>query len=100
MTFKQHISIFFSIAFLAVIILPTVLYVVDNSFDTSIVVSIAEEEQEKDGEKNIDVEFLLSEATHEVIAALKQSPKNNSMYCSRAYTTPHFYIISPPPDTI
>ena len=99
-TLKQHIAVFFSIAFLAVIILPTILFVVDDSFDTSIVISISEEEQEKDGEKVIDVEFLLFEATHEVIAAMKQSPKNNLIYCSRAYTTPHFYIISPPPDTI
>lgn len=78
--------------------MPTVLFVVDDTFDTSIVVSISEEEQEKDGENNIDIEFFISENTQNVTDTVVQLPVKNLIYCNKTYSTPLFNIISPPPD--
>jgi hypothetical protein len=97
---NQLIAAFFSIAFLAVIIIPTVLFVVDDSFDTSIVISISEEEQEKGGEKNMDIKSLLHKGAQEVIDTTTKLPQNNLVYCNKVYATPHLNIISPPPDTV
>ncbi|MGB0897082.1 MAG: hypothetical protein ACPGU9_07805 [Flavobacteriaceae bacterium] len=97
-TSKQRIAIFFSITFLAVIVIPTILYVVDNNFDTSIVVSISEEEQEKDGEKIVDIDVVINNEAHNFVGTDKELPKTNLVYCKKVYTSPHLFIISPPPD--
>lgn len=95
---KQLTALFFSIVFLMVLITPTVLIIVDETFDTSIVVSISEEEQEKVGEKDLDIELLLSNYNLEAINCGTQILQINTTYCNRTYNTPHFNIISPPPE--
>lgn len=95
--YKQFIAILFSIAFLSVIIVPTVCIIVDDTFDTSIVVSISEEE-ENGSEKNLSKDFLPSILDENYVNYDDASYDNNLQYCNKTYNTPHLNIISPPPD--
>ncbi|MFT4698530.1 MAG: hypothetical protein ACI9SJ_001680 [Flavobacteriaceae bacterium] len=93
---KKSVSIFFSVIFLLVIVAPTVLVIVDNTFDISILYSSIEEE--KGNEKHLDIEsFLSKEKTIEsdLVFALAE---NNIGYFYKMYPKPHLNVISPPPD--
>ena len=79
------------------IIAPTVLTMLDNSIDTSIFYSSAEEEEKgSEKEKNIEILFAVSN-THE--SNFKHSETVSSIeYVFKAYAKPYLNLISPPPD--
>ena len=95
---KKVISTFFSIAFLLFITAPTILIIVDDTIDVSVIFSTSEEEESCEKDLNIEMFFTLivSNQYHLVFKTVE----NNLEYFDKKYTKPHFNIISPPPDFI
>ncbi|WP_452230428.1 MULTISPECIES: hypothetical protein [unclassified Lacinutrix] len=93
---KKGVSIIFSVIFLLFIAAPTIITIVDDTLDVSIVFSISEEENQN----HLNVEALfLNENTNELDFALT-SVDNNLCYFFKNYAKPHLNLISPPPDFI
>ncbi|WOD45130.1 hypothetical protein [Hwangdonia lutea] len=90
---KNRISIFFSIIFIAFIAAPTVITIVDDSVDVSIIFSTAEEE-----EKGFKIVFSNEKANESDLAFT--SSENNLGYYFKNYPKPHLNLISPPPEFI
>ena len=55
---KKGLSILFSVVFLLFTVAPTILLIVDDSVDVSVVFSTSDEE-EKGNKKNFDIEVFL-----------------------------------------
>ncbi|MFH4964731.1 hypothetical protein V8G69_06970 [Gaetbulibacter sp. M235] len=86
-------SIFLTLIFVAFISAPTIISMVDDSFDTSIFYSITEEE-----EKICHIKVLLNtQSSHEIDFALIKTI-NNKEYYFKKYSKPHLNLISPPPE--
>ncbi|WP_242083068.1 hypothetical protein [Aestuariivivens sediminis] len=82
---------------MAFIVAPSVISMVNDSIDTSIFYSLAEEE-EKGSEKNKNMEVLFSRSNaFETDFTLFES-ENTLVYFFKKYTKPHLNLISPPPD--
>lgn len=94
---KKVISTFFSVAFLLFIIAPTILIIVDDTIDVSVVFSISEEE-EKSSEKDISIEMFFTSIPSNHYHLIFITTENSLEYFDKKYTKPHFNIISPPPD--
>ncbi len=92
---KKVISILFSIAILSVVVIPTVLVIVDDTFDASISFSVVEEE-EKGGEKDLDIELLFDINIDSSDLTFKSSEYGMEYFYKR-YAKPYLNIISPPP---
>ena len=79
------------------IMAPSIIAILDDTVDTSIFFSLAEEE-EKGSEKDKNIEILFSVAhLYESDFSLNES-ENNLAYFFKKYTKPHLNLISPPPD--
>lgn len=91
----KGIFILFSVAFLLYTVAPTILIIVNDTPDVSILFSSEEEEKE---EKHLDIEVLFS------ITQTNNSDLTNTFsemrldYFDKKYTKPNLNIISPPPD--
>ncbi|MFT4575131.1 MAG: hypothetical protein ACI9SI_000029 [Polaribacter sp.] len=94
---KKGLSIFFSVVFLLFIVAPTILVMVDDSVDVSIVFSTSEEE-EKGNEKSLDIEALFSMLKTNNYNLVFTFPENSLEHIDKRYTKPHLNIISPPPE--
>lgn len=97
---KKVTSIFFSIAILSAIVLPVAFIIVDDAFDASMSFSVFEEE-EKGGEKDMDIE-LLFDMNIDCSDLTFKSSEHGMLYFYKRYAKPYLNIISPPPklDTI
>jgi len=97
---KQLISISFILLFMATITLPSVVVLIDDSVDISLLLDASEEEEEKGNEKNKELEVL--QLTEENINITHSSPYsiNYSDYQFKTYITPNINLVFPPPDYI
>ena len=98
---KKSFSIFFSIVFVFFTIVPSVLVLVDECTDATIVYSLGEEESEKEeneGRKKVEVEFADFSNNEES----KGSNNSNSAYNYYliSFSELHLENISPPPEYI
>jgi len=94
---KKVVSIFLSVGFLLFIIAPTIIVMVDDTIDVSIVFSTSEEE-EKGNEKHLDIEVLFSKVKTNESDLVYITTDNNLGYYYKKYPKPHLNLISPPPD--
>lgn len=92
---KKHISIFFTILFLAIITAPSIIMLLDDTVDISVFYSLSEEEEEIKHAK------LLFSDNEEDLDYLRSVLKTNNLcYFFKNYSKPHLNLISPPPDFI
>lgn len=95
--YKRTIAFLFAILFMALIVTPTVIIALDDSFDTSIFFSITEEEENSKA-KNVISPFSVVSSE----AVTNFSLKNYQIFSFRfkTYPKPHLNLISPPPEQI
>lgn len=93
---KRGISLAFSILFLLFIGLPTILTMVDNSIDVSLIISTTTDDEES--EKSLDFKVIPSNLKSNYPNTALPYSKNSLLYCTKKYGKPHLDIISPPPD--
>lgn len=96
---RKSVSIFFSVLFLLFIVTPSVIVMVDDTVDISIVFSNSEEE-EKGNEKHLDIEVLFSKLKTSDSDFTFAVSENNLEYYYKKYPKPHLNLISPPPEFI
>lgn len=95
---RNLVSLSFSIIFLAFLLAPTVIAMMDDSKDVSMFFTSTEEE-EKSIDKNKEVEVLFFEIENHQFDNLSLSSENNLAYRFKNYPKPHLNLISPPPDS-
>jgi hypothetical protein len=93
--YKNFIATCFTLLFLALIVAPTVIVAIDDSFDTSIFYSITEEE-ETGKTKNIVSPYSLQVNDYATSSDLKRHQIFG--YTFKTYPKPHLNLISPPPE--
>lgn len=95
---KSITAILFSILFVSFTMAPSVLAVVDDSYDISILISSAEEEENKGEEKvkDIEVEVPLIEIT--VSTVYRNNLLKHLIYHSDNYNSLVKELVSPPPE--
>ena len=93
---KRGISLVFSILFLLFIGLPTILTMVDNSIDISLIISTTTDDEES--EKNLDFQVMFSNVKSNNSGIALSYSKISLLHCNKKYGKPYLDIISPPPD--
>ena len=91
-------SIFFTLIFVAFLMAPTIIRLIDDSIDISVVYTTSEEE--KGGEKIKDIEVLFFELDHCLDEEVLSLNNSTSHYYFKNYIKPHLNLISPPPEYI
>ena len=84
---------------MAFIVAPTIIFMVDDSVDISLIYASAEEE-EKGHEKNQNIEVFTPQFNDNDSDMSSLDNENNSRYYFKNYPKPHLNLISPPPDFI
>ena len=95
--FKKFVFNIVLISFLAFLITPAIIVIVDDSIDISLFSGFA---KEKEGEKNIEIEGLFHCLNEKEIEFTSVFDKNRSCYFFKKYPKPYLNIIFPPPDFI
>ena len=95
---KKVIVAFFTVIFMAFIAAPSIITLLDDSIDTSIFYSLAEEEEEKGSEKDKNIEILFSKTKVFESYSNLDELEDHSAYFFKKYGKPHLNLISPPPD--
>lgn len=91
-------SFILSIFFLAFLVAPTILQMVDDSIDVSVFYAAGAEEEESNSEKTKTFEVLLDISNvNDVGFSLAKSIKKQG-YCFKKYPKPHLNLFSPPPE--
>ncbi len=94
---KNIVSIFFSIVFMVSISAPTVIYIMDDSVDISLLLT-SNDDEEKEGEISNDKEVLFLESLNNEVHFSSKKAENNLVYFFKKYTKPHLNLIFPPPE--
>nr|WP_321234734.1 hypothetical protein [uncultured Psychroserpens sp.] len=97
---RNLLAIFFSIFFLSLTTVPTIVMVVDSSIDVSIFFDISEEEEEKESKKNKEFEVFVIDLDTELEDLKSTNSKEDLAYKFKTYPKPHLNLISPPPEFI
>lgn len=97
---RTKLAIFFSIVFLSLVTVPTILMVVDSSIDVSVFYDISEEEEEKESEKNKELEVFVVDIASELEGINSDYNQLALGYKYKTYPKPHLNLISPPPEFI
>ena len=84
--------------FFGIIISPTAIIAIDSSIDISMFFGVAEENEEKVNEKNIEIESLFHEINEREHTLILNMKKNKAFYVFKKYTKPHLNLVFPPPD--
>tara|TARA_R110002050_G_scaffold157464_1_gene286059 strand:- start:6497 stop:6793 length:297 start_codon:yes stop_codon:yes gene_type:complete len=92
---KKITALLFIVLFMGLIIAPTVIVVLDDSIDTSIFYSLAEEEENGKAKKLISPFSLQN---NEFTSNLELKGFEYFGYYFKKYQKPHLNLISPPPD--
>lgn len=92
---KQITAIFFLVLFMGLIAAPSVIVVLDDSVDTSIFYSLAEEE-ETGKSKNVISPFSIE--SNDSVSTISLKNLQCFGYYFKNYPKPHLNLISPPPD--
>lgn len=98
--YRSIVSVFLSVMFLAFLIAPTVIILIDNKVDVSIFYTCNEEEEKKGQEKEKDKELLCYEFLKSIHYIDVNETELDLAYFSKKYKKPHLYLISPPPELI
>ncbi|WP_445731922.1 hypothetical protein [Mariniflexile sp.] len=93
--YKRTIATFFTILFMALIVAPSVIVVLDDSIDTSIFYSITEEEENGKAKKLVSPFSLQNNG---VLTYFKIKTHQFFAYQFKNYPKPHLNLISPPPE--
>lgn len=93
---KRGISLIFSILFLLYLGLPTILTMVDNSIDISLIISTTVDDEES--EKNLDFKVISPNIKSNNSGISLSYSKNSLLHCNKKYGKAYLDIISPPPD--
>ena len=94
---RNAVSIVLSIIFWAFLTAPSLLSMIDDSIDISILYESSEEEEK--GSENIkDIEITFSELNGKESDFALTKSENNLGYYSKSYPKPHLNLISPPPE--
>ncbi len=83
--------------FASITIVPNILAVVDDNYDISILIDSNEEE--KENEKNKDIEVFVLEIYVEEANLLGSENTKIRGYYFNNYLRPHLNLISPPPES-
>ena len=94
---RNLVSICLSILFLAFLVAPTVITMIDDSVDVSIFYA-ASEEEEKGSEKDKEVEVLFFELLNNELDEASSTEESNLGYYFKKYPKPHLNLILPPPE--
>lgn len=93
--FKRAIAIYLTTIFMALVTAPSVIAVLDDSIDTSVFYSMAEEEE--NGKcKSLVSPFSLQ--THEGVSNFFVNTNQFYTYRFKTYVKPHLNSVSPPPE--
>ncbi len=92
---KRGISLVFSTLFFLFIGLPTILTMVDNTIDISLIMSTPDDEE---SEKNLEFKVIFPQMKSNNSGTFLSCLKTNLLYFSKKYGKPYLDIISPPPD--
>jgi hypothetical protein len=94
---RNTVSILLSIIFWAFLTAPSVLSMIDDSIDISILYESSEEEEK--GSENIkDIEITFSELNGKESDFALTKTENYLGYYSKSYPKLHLNLISPPPE--
>ena len=94
---KKRIAIVFTIIFTLFIVSPTILSVVEDSFDISILFNVGEEENnQKEISKNFDLKSSEIKKTDSLFNSLKK--RNSLNYRLKKYTDIYQKNTYPPPE--
>jgi hypothetical protein len=96
--FKRITSKIVLILFLGIVISPTAIIAIDSTIDISMFFGVAEENEEKVNEKNIEIESLLFKITEKEHSLILNSKKKKGFYVFKKYSKPHLNLVFPPPD--
>jgi len=94
---RQIISLSFTLLFVLFLTVPSVIVMLDDSVDISIIYASPEEE-EKGNEKNQDIEVFTTQSNDDEIDYTALELESNSRYYFKKYPKPHLNLISPPPE--
>ncbi len=94
---RQIISLSFTLLFALFLTVPSVIVMLDDSVDISIIYASSEEE-EKGSEKNKELEVLFFELDLDEDGIVSLSNKNLVNYFFKNYSNPHLNLLSPPPE--
>ncbi|OEK09538.1 hypothetical protein A8C32_12590 [Flavivirga aquatica] len=96
---KNIVSLILSLIFVAFLVAPTIIVMVDDSVDISFFYDSSDEE-EKGNEKNKDIEILVFKDFHCEADFDSLEEENILEYFFKNYPKPHLNLISPPPEHI
>ncbi|CAH8287373.1 hypothetical protein EV196_109147 [Mariniflexile fucanivorans] len=94
---KKTIAIFFITLFMALIVAPSVIVILDDAIDTSVFYSLAEEEENSHVKKLVSPFSLQN---NDVLTNFKLKDYRFFGYQFKKYPKPHLNLISPPPEHI
>ena len=83
---------------MALIVSPTVIIAIDDTVDISMFYGVAEENEEKGKEKNIEIESIFYESTEKEPSLYFNQKENMAFYMFKNYPKPHLNLVFPPPD--
>ncbi len=95
---RSIISILLSTIFVALLVAPTIILIVDDSIDVSAFYASSEEEEEKGIEKSKDKEVFFSDYSITESDFVLNETKSYIQYYFKKYSKPHLNLISPPPE--
>lgn len=94
---KKLVSTFFTILFMVIITVPSIISVIDDSIDVSVFYDLSEEEDEIESEHVKTLE-LFSGVKNESICFLETTEIEYLGLDFRNYPKPYLNLISPPPE--
>lgn len=94
---KRIVSTFFTIVFVAIIAVPSILVVIDDSIDVSVFYDLSEEEEETETETTKTLEFF-SQVKNEIVCFSETTQIEYIGFHFKKHPKPHLNLISPPPE--
>jgi|SRR5690606_3908823 len=94
--YRRGIAVIFVLLFMSLIVAPSIIAVFDNSIDTSIFYSSAEEEEHS--KSKIETHFTSN--NNDALKDIDLQSSKSFSYQFKNYPKPHLNLISPPPDHI
>lgn len=98
--FRSTIAVFFISLFMAMIVTPAVVTMLDMDYDISIMIDSSEEEEKEGKESSKDKDVKILQITKSNFNAFDSDLIFNPGYYSNTYTSHYLKLISPPPEHI
>ncbi|MCD8414025.1 hypothetical protein LNI90_03520 [Tenacibaculum dicentrarchi] len=94
---KVKIAIFFSILFMSIIAVPTIITLIDSNQDITIFLDLNEEEEEESSIEGASKELKLYQTTDLNLFSIKIKKIENVIFYSKNYISQFLKITTPPP---